>query len=157
MSNAGVKVCLVSSSGGHFEQLVRLLPLLDHYDGYVVTEETGYDLDLPEGVRAYRVSPMDRTDRGIARELVSAFVAAWRILRRERPDVVVSTGALPALPTLILGKLMGAKVVYLESFAKVSTPNKAGRLVYRFADRFYVQWEPMLRHYPNAIYKGGVY
>lgn len=151
-----VKICLVSSSGGHFEQLLRLLPLLDRYSGYVVTEDTGYELDLP-GRRVYRVPPMDRTDKGILREVVAGLCSAWRILRAERPDVIISTGALPALPTLVLGKLLGSKVVYLESFAKVSSPNKAGKLVYRFADRFYVQWESMLKHYPKAIYKGGIY
>lgn len=156
MSNTDVKICLVSSSGGHFEQLLRLLPLLDRYSGYVVTEDTGYELDLP-GRRVYRVPSMDRTDSGILREMVVALCAAWRILRTEKPDVIISTGALPALPTLVLGKLIGSKIVYLESFAKVSTPNEAGKLVYRFADRFYVQWEPMLEHYPKAVYKGGIY
>lgn len=157
MACPDAKICLVSSSGGHFEQLLRLLPLLDHYEGYVVTEETDYDLGLPEGVRKYCVPSMNRTDKGIARELVAALIAAWRILRYERPDVIVSTGALPALPTLLIGKLTGAKVIYLESFAKVNTPNMTGKLVYRFADQFYVQWKPMLGYYPRAIYKGGIY
>lgn len=151
-----VKICLVSSSGGHFEQLLRLLPLLDRYSGYIVTEGAGYELGLP-GRRVYLVPSMDRTDKGLLRELAVAFRAAWKILKAERPDVIISTGALPALPTLVLGKFLGSKIVYLESFAKVDTPNKAGKLVYRFADRFYVQWEPMLRHYPKAIYKGGIY
>ena len=156
MSNNAVTICLVSSSGGHFEQLIRLLPLLDRYSGYIVTEDAGYELNLP-GRRVYRVPPMDRTDKGILRELVAAFRAAWKILRTEKPDVIISTGALPALPTLVLGKILGSKIVYLESFAKVTTPNMAGKLVYRFADQFYVQWEPMLKHYPKAIYKGGIY
>lgn len=156
MPNNAVTICLVSSSGGHFEQLIRLLPLLDRYSGYVVTEDAGYELNLP-GRRVYRVPPMDRTDKGILRELLVAFRAAWKILRTEKPDVIISTGALPALPTLVLGKILGSKIIYLESFAKVTTPNMAGKLVYRFADQFYVQWEPMLKHYPKAIYKGGIY
>lgn len=156
MQNSDVKICLVSSSGGHFEQLLRLLPLLDRYSGYIVTEDTGYELDLP-GRKVYRVPPLNRTDKSIFREIASASRAALRILKAESPDVIISTGALPALPTLVLGKLLGCKIVYLESFAKVSTPNKAGRLVYRFADRFYVQWEPLLKYYPKAIYKGGIY
>ena len=156
MHKSDVKICLVSSSGGHFEQLLRLLPLLDKYSGYVVTEDTGYELDLPNRL-VYRVPSMDRTDKGIIRELVASLRAAWKILRAEKPDVIISTGALPALPTLMLGKILGSKVVYLESFAKVNAPNKAGRLVYHFADRFYVQWKPMLKFYPKAIYKGGIY
>lgn len=156
MHKSDVKICLVSSSGGHFEQLLRLLPLLDKYSGYVVTEDTGYELDLPNRL-VYRVPSMDRTDKGIIRELVASLRVAWKILRAEKPDVIISTGALPALPTLMLGKILGSKVVYLESFAKVNTPNKAGRLVYHFADRFYVQWKPMLKFYPKAIYKGGIY
>ncbi len=156
MKSNCVKICLVSSSGGHFEQLVRLLPLLDKYEGYVVTEETGYSLDLAN-VPIYRVPALDRTDKRLVGKLFFAFKKAWGILRHEKPDVIISTGALPALPTLILGKLIGSKIVYIESFAKVNTPNKTGKFVYHFADRFYVQWEPMLKYYSKAIYKGGIY
>ena len=54
-------------------------------------------------------------------------------------------------------KLMKKKVVYIESFAKISSPTETGKLIYKFADRFYVQWESMKEFYPNALYLGGIY
>lgn len=113
MSDNTVNICLVSSSGGHFEQLLRLLPLLDKYSGYIVTEDTGYELNL-NGRRVYKVPAMNRTDKGLLRELVIAFRVAWGILRVEKPDVIISTGALPALPTLVLGKVLGSKIISLN-------------------------------------------
>lgn len=156
MASRSVKICLVSSSGGHFEQLLKLLPLVQRYSGYIVTEDVGYMANLG-GVEVRYVPAINRTDKGFIGKTIRSFRESGKILRTERPDVVISTGALPALPTLILGKLMGCKIVYIESFAKIDSPNKTGQLVYRFADRFYVQWESMLRFYPNAIYKGGIY
>ncbi|EJG65460.1 oligosaccharide biosynthesis protein Alg14 like family protein [Streptococcus pneumoniae 2071247] len=61
------------------------------------------------------------------------------------------------IPFCLLSKMFGAKLIYIESFAKVTTPTLTGRILYRYADRFYVQWESMLDIYPNAVYKGGLY
>ena len=52
---------------------------------------------------------------------------------------------------------MGKKLIYIESFAKVTSPTETGKLLYKFADQFYVQWKPMLKFYPKAIYLGGIY
>ena len=51
----------------------------------------------------------------------------------------------------------GKKLVYIESFAKISSPTETGKFLYKFADRFYVQWKSMKKFYPNAIYLGGIY
>jgi UDP-N-acetylglucosamine:LPS N-acetylglucosamine transferase len=80
-----------------------------------------------------------------------------RIMLKERPDVVITTGVLAMIPISLQAKLFGKKLIYIESFAKVTTPNQSGKLLYRFADQFYVQWESMLDVYPDAIYKGGIY
>jgi len=79
------------------------------------------------------------------------------IYAKERPDVVITTGVLAVLPMCLLSKLMRKKLIYIESFAKVNTPNESGKLLYKYADRFYVQWESMLKVYPNAVYLGGIY
>jgi UDP-N-acetylglucosamine:LPS N-acetylglucosamine transferase len=84
----------------------------------------------------------------------------WRSLKvymKEKPDVVICTGVLAMIPMCLLSKLMGKKLIYIESFAKVTSPTETGKLLYRFADQFYVQWKPMLKVYPNAIYLGGIY
>lgn len=61
------------------------------------------------------------------------------------------------IPMCLLTKMFGGKLIYLESFAKVTSPTVSGKFLYKKADRFYVQWESMKEIYPNAIYKGGIY
>lgn len=70
---------------------------------------------------------------------------------------MITTGVLAMVPMAFWVKLTGGKLIYLESFAKVTSKTLSGKILYRIADRFYVQWEEMLKLYPKAIYKGGIY
>lgn len=149
------KVCFAASSGGHLEQLLALKPLMGRYDSFIVTEETGYDEALP--VRAYFVRQVNREERGFLPKMASVAARSLRIALRERPDVVVCTGVLATIPVCLACKALGARLVYIESFAKTDSPTVSGRFLHRFADRFYVQWESMLSVYPDARYVGGVY
>ena len=76
---------------------------------------------------------------------------------REKPDFVVTTGALISFPFCVYAKLMGAKVIYIETFARVKDRSLTGRLVYPIADLFLVQWESLLQFYPKAKYVGGIF
>ena len=75
----------------------------------------------------------------------------------EKPDIIITTGVLAMIPLCLLSKIFGKKLVYIESFAKVSSPTKTGKLMYKYADQFYIQWESMKQFYPNAIFLGGIY
>ena len=70
---------------------------------------------------------------------------------------MITTGVLAMIPCALLMKALGKKLIYIESLAKVSSQTLSGRLLYKYADQFYVQWKEMLEFYPNAIYKGGIY
>ena len=87
------------------------------------------------------------------------FIKSLYIFIKEKPDVIISTGVLASIPMLIIGHIAKRKVIYIESFAKISSPTMTGKLVYKYklADRFYVQWESMLKFYPKAIFKGEIY
>ena len=61
------------------------------------------------------------------------------------------------IPICLISKLMGKKLIYIESLQKLLHPTETGKLLYKFADRFYVQWESMLKFYPKAKYLGGIY
>ena len=69
--------------------------------------------------------------------------------------MVICTGALATVPLCLIAKLLQKKLVFIESFAKVTTPTLTGRLLYHFADRFYIQWPQLREHYPQAVYVGG--
>ena len=74
-----------------------------------------------------------------------------------RPQYIVSTGSHTAGPMCLIGHLFGSKIIYIETFANSMTKSKTGRLVYKFADLFIVQWESMLKLYPKAIYGGWIF
>jgi UDP-N-acetylglucosamine:LPS N-acetylglucosamine transferase len=89
--------------------------------------------------------------------MMKAFFQAARILLRERPDVVLSTGAEIAIPFLWVGRLLGTRTVYVESWCRIRTRSGTGPLVYPAADLFLVQWPTVLNLYgPKARYEGGL-
>ena len=84
-------------------------------------------------------------------------LTALKIINKERPNVVITTGALIAFPFCVFVKLRGGKVIYIESFARVYNSSLTGKIIYKFADLFLVQWESMLEVYPKAKYVGGIF
>ena len=151
-----LKICFAASSGGHFEQLMMLRPLMERHDSFVLTEKTAYATDV-KGIRTYYMLQVNREEKGCLRKLL---VNAFRSLRQffaEKPDVIICTGVLAMIPMCLICKLFGKKLIFIESFAKVTSPTLSGKLLYRFADQFYVQWPQMLEVYPDAIYVGGIY
>lgn len=151
-----IKICFAASTGGHFEQLMMLKPIMSVSDSFILTEKTQYSVknDDKEVVYLHQVNRKERW--WIIYLLVNAFKSLY-IFIKHRPDVVICTGALAMLPMCLIAKLFGKKLIFIESFAKVTSPTETGKFLYKFADRFYVQWESMLEIYPNAVYLGGIY
>lgn len=131
------RALLVCSPGGHLLQLLTLQPAWDDLERVWVT------LAAPDSEYLLRdertVWARGPTNRSI-RALFANLRLAWRVVRRERPDVIVSTGAALAVPFFLLGKLFGAHLVYVESLTRIDGPSLTGRLVYPLADAFFVQW-----------------
>lgn len=149
------KMCFAASSGGHLEQLMMLEPLMKEYDGFIVTEKTKYEAKMP--ARCYYMVQVNRRQKTCLLRMAINSIRAVGILLWERPDAILCTGVLAMIPLCLIGKLFGKKLIYIESFAKVTSPTLSGKLLYKYADRFYVQWEQMLKIYPDAIYLGGIY
>ena len=151
-----MKIVFAASSGGHLEQLLMLRPLMEKYDSFFVTEKTDYSAG-EFGIKTRYLRQINRKEILFFPKLISNFFRSLVWVIKERPDVMITTGVLAVIPLAFLVKLFGGKLIYIESFAKVSSKNLTGNLLYKFADQFYVQWESMLKLYPNAIYKGGIY
>ena len=151
-----IKVCFASSSGGHYEQLLMLKPLMRKYDSFIVTEKTKYTAEV-DNEKTYYLIQVNRKEVSFIPRMIANTVKSLRILILEKPDVIICTGVLAMIPICLLAKLMGKRLIYIESFAKVTSATETGKLLYKFADQFYVQWESMLKIYPNAIYLGGIY
>ena len=151
-----MRICLVSSSGGHWEELMCLKSLAKENDVFYVTEEGG-QADNSNLDNLYKLPQINRHENGFWFHFARLFFGAGKILRMEKPDMVITTGALLAFPFCLLAKLRGAKIVYIESFARVHSRSLTGRLVYPFADLFLVQWETLLTLYPKAKFVGGIF
>ncbi|MBM7649336.1 UDP-N-acetylglucosamine:LPS N-acetylglucosamine transferase [Bacillus ectoiniformans] len=152
------KVLFISSLGGHLTQLLQLKPLFDKYDYHIITEKSIITEELSKeypmsflvyGARNYPVRYLFKFSVNVMKSLYFFF--------KVRPDVIVTTGAHTSVPMCYIAKLFGKKVIFIESFAKTSTPTLSGRMVYPIADLFIVQWEAMKKHYPKAVYGGSIY
>ena len=156
MEGKKIKICFAASSGGHFEQLLMLKPLMEKYESLVITEETTYKVQI-NNEKTYYLKQVNRKEKSFLPRMVVNSLESFRIFLKEQPDAVICTGVLAVLPVCLIAKIAGKKLIYIESFAKVTSPTLSGKLLYRFADQFYVQWEQMLQIYPRAIFLGGIY
>lgn len=150
------KMCFTASLGGHLEEIARLIELGDQYDIFLVTEKGGF-IELTVCKRVYHLSQINRKEILFIPKFINTFFQSFYILIKEKPDNIISTGALVTFPICLLGKLMRKKVIYIESFARVDTASLTGKLMYRVADLFIVQWEEMLKIFPKAMYGGGIF
>ena len=149
------KICFIASSGGHFEQLMMLKPLMDSNRSFIVTEKTNYSVNTNEKV--YYLKQVNRYELKFIPLMILNSFKSLKIFMKEKPDVIISTGALSVIPICVIGKVFRKKIIFIESFAKITSPTLTGRFIYKFADRFYIQWESLRKFYPNAINKGGIY
>ena len=96
------------------------------------------------------------TNRNIKNLIKNTFIA-WKVLKKEKPDLIISSGAAVAVPFFYLGKLFGAKLIYIEVFDRIDKPTLTGKLVYPITDKFIVEWEEMKQVYPKAINLGSIF
>lgn len=149
-----IKVCLVGSSGGHLDHLYALKPYWENKDRFWATFDKEDTRTMLMGETIYHVYyPSNRSIKAL---IINTF-RAFRILRKERPDIIISAGAAPAVPFFYVGKLYGAKTVYIEAFDRFNRASLSGKLCYRVSDIFIVQWENMKKVYPKAIYLGSIF
>lgn len=149
-----MKICLVGSSGGHLTHLYMLKPTWKKYDRFWVTFDKE---DARSMLKSEKMYPCYfPTNRNIKNLIKNTFLAI-KVLKKEKPDLIISAGAAVAVPFFYLGKLMGKKLIYIEVFDRVDKPTLTGRLVYPIVDEFIVQWEEQLKVYPKAKNFGSIF
>ena len=149
-----MKVCLVGSSGGHLTHLYLLRKFWEKEDRFWVTIQKEDAVSILKEEQMYPC--YYPTNRNLKNLLKNTFLAI-KILKKERPDLIISSGAAIAVPFFYIGKLFGAKTVYIEVFDRIDKPTLTGKLVYPITDKFIVQWEEMKKVYPKAINLGGIF
>lgn len=155
MDLSKVKVCIPTSSGGHLTQMRMLKPVIGRCaDRFWVTFDKDDANSALVGERVYHCYfPTNRNILNLARNTVLAI----KVLRREKPDLIISSGAAVAVPFFYVGKLLGAKLVYVEVFDRVDKPTLTGRMVKPICDLFVVQWDEQLAVYPGSVNLGSVF
>ena len=150
------KICFISSSGGHLEQLKQLKLVAEKYDHYYVLPRNASTEKFKE--KKYLVGDFYIKNRiqFLFRFAITA-IQQLCIFIKERPDVVITTGAGVVIPTCLYAHFFGKKMIYIESFARMKSLNKTAELLSKYADLFIVQWEDLLKIAPNAVYGGWIY
>ena len=149
-----IKVCLVGSSGGHLTHLYMLKPFWKNKERFWVTFDKADAQSLLEGEKMYPC--YFPTNRNIKNLIRNTFLAI-KILIKEKPNLIVSSGAAVAVPFFWLGKLFGAKTIYIEVFDRIDKSTLTGKLVYPVTDKFIVQWDEMKDVYKKSENLGSIF
>ncbi len=159
-----MRVLVVLGEGGHTIEMIRLLDLLGpayDYHYLLVKEETLSEKKIHIPGPIYRCNRPQWKVENRWRVLARYIRLSWQsliVLLRAQPKAILHSGPGIAIPVATLGKLLGAKVIYVENGARVHHPSLSGRWMYRIADLFFVQWpELQAEAFPEAIYAGSLH
>lgn len=152
------KVMFISSVGGHLTQLLELKKIFADYNYVLVTEKTSVTEDMN---KKYNMEYLVYGSREYLFTYIFKFsfniLKSFYLFFKYRPDVIVTTGAHTSVPMCYIGRLFRKKVIFIESYAKRTSPTLSGKLVYKIATSFIIQWDTMHKFYPKAKYFGGIY
>lgn len=149
-----LKVCLVGSSGGHLTHLYMLKPFWGDKKRFWVTFDKEDARSLLNEEKMY---PCYYPSNRSLKALIINTIKAFKIISKERPNLIISSGAAPAIPFFYIGKLFGAKLIYIEVFDRIDKPTMTGKIVYPIVDEFIVEWEEMKQVYPRAVNLGSIF
>ena len=154
------RVLFISSTGGHFNELMQLSPLFEKYDYHIITEKDKTNMNLKEKY-GKNISYLPYGTRSKIFRYIFIFIYLCLktifLYIKIRPKYIVTTGTHTAGPMCYLGKIFGSKIIYIETYANKNSKTATGKLVYPIANLFIVQWEEMLELYPKAVYGGSIY
>jgi UDP-N-acetylglucosamine:LPS N-acetylglucosamine transferase len=148
-----VKICLAASAGGHLTQLLKLAQSWEGHDVFFVTTGHAVASELQKRGKVYIVGECNRKQ---LLKTAKVFLKCVKIVRNERPDVILSTGAAAGCILCFFGKLFGAKVIWMDSITNTEKLSLSGRMVRHIADLFLVQWPQLAAKYKNVEYVGSV-
>jgi len=162
-----MKICLECADGGHLDEMLSILDAFDEHEVFFVTFNTMTTRELPKVAKTIYIKNFKGAIDPVKLSkpafwlytilyLVRMVIPCFMILKKEQPDVIISTGGGVTIPLCCWGKLLGVKTIYIESMARINQPSRTGRILHPIADLFLVQWESMLKFYRKAKYWGRV-
>lgn len=146
-----MKIALVCSHGGHLTEMQFLMDAFKEKNLFFITYKSPRTEKLP-----YSKYLIDNIGTSYLK-MLRAFAKTFCILVKEKPDVIVSTGSEIAIPAFYIAKLLGIKTIYVESWCRINTPSRTGKIVYPISDVFLVQWPQLLNKYgKKAQFRGAI-
>lgn len=147
-----MKICIVASVGGHLQQCLKLMPVLKNHKVFIITFSTKH---MKSSLRVYKKYLVENPQRKPIKYILG-LPLFYKILKKENPDIIISTGAGVAVPFFILGKyLFKSKLIFIESLSRIYEPSQTGQILYHISDLFIVQWKPLLDKYGRKAVYGG--
>lgn len=149
-----MKICFVTSSGGHLTHLIQLKDWWKDKERFWVTfDKVDSKSILKDEKKYWCYFPTNRNIKNLIKNTMLAF----KVLKKEKPDLIISTGAASAIPFFYLGKIFGCKTVYIEVYDRIDKPTLTGKIVYPISDLFILQWEEQKKFYPKGEVLGGMF
>lgn len=142
------KIGFVASRGGHLSELEFMEYMSPERESFLLTEKH----DLQSERKVYFVEPINRHERFAIFKIIPILLREMIVLMKERPDYIITTGALISIPILLLGKMTGKRTIYVESLARIEDLSVSGKIAYHFVDLFIVYWENLKKLYPKSVY-----
>jgi UDP-N-acetylglucosamine:LPS N-acetylglucosamine transferase len=146
-----LKICLAASAGGHLTQLLKLAQSWEGYNVFFVTTGHAVANELQKRGKVYIVGECNRRQ---LLKTIKVFLKCIKIMLKERPNVMLSTGAAVGCMLCFLGKLRGAKVIWVDSIANVRRLSMSGQIIRPFADLFLTQWPELADKGKRICYVG---
>lgn len=147
-----MKLALVCEHGGHLTEMLQLMEVFEKYDFFLITNQSPRTVSLP--YKKFLISPIGSNPL----KLLQSSYDIFKIFMKERPSLIITTGAEIAIPSFIIGKLFfKTHTIFIESWCRIKTRSRSGILLYPISDVFLVQWPELLENYGDrARYQGAV-
>lgn len=144
------KVIAVSSIGGHWIQLLRLTPAFEGCEVEFISTNSKFS-SMVEGKKFHAVEEGNRKN---VLGLLKCFISLVRIIKKSKPDVIVTTGAAPGLMAIIVGRLLGKRTIWIDSIANCEKLSMSGTIAGYFTKNVFTQWEHLQTD--KVLYNGNV-
>ncbi|MAG18445.1 MAG: polysaccharide biosynthesis protein [Candidatus Diapherotrites archaeon] len=148
-----VKICLACSAGGHLSEMLQLRDFYGKKEHFFITFKRKDTESLSEKENVFFAELPGRNPIAT----IKSFFQSINVLRKENPEVIVSTGADVGLVVCVAGKILGKKIVFIESFCRPTKPGISGKIAYLFSDLFIYQWKELEKYYPKGVYGGSIF
>jgi len=146
-----MKIMLVCNDGGHLTEMLFLMKAFENNDVLFLTYDDPRIKQLKH--KKYLIESIDTS----IFKMIKMSFRIFKILRKEKPDLIISTGSEIAIPPFIFARFLRIKTIYIESWCRVKTKSGTGRILYYISNIFLVQWSNLLKKYGRkARYEGGI-